>query len=123
MSVSKPSADDSSICKLCLAYCLRTLATNLKEESLNVARRLGLQPQSISWIAHTSTIWIVEKGLSNCFCSERIYFVEHLALRDEKREDLVDKLLGTQCINEDNRNETEETECCLAHCAGKCNIL
>ena len=121
---SRPTADD---CKLCITYRLRTLAATLGEDSSNVARRLGLQRQSICWIEHihehdsdlSETAFHL---LHSCAAQKESTFVERLtqALREEGREDLLAMMTCKCSLRGSNQKGVSKTGCC---CAGKCAIL
>ena len=132
---SKPAADKSPFgCKLCIPYRLRTLADSLGEDSLNVARCLGLQRESICWIEHvhehdSDLREMSLQLLSTCAAQNESDFVERLAqaLHEEQRQDLVEKMMRHECtcnLKEARRNATEtKTGCCWVRSAGKCTIL
>ena len=132
------AASGSTFCKLCIPYLLHSLAASLGEGSLNVARCLRLQQQSICWIDHEHKSDFREMA----FQLLHTWYIRHehpsveiktlvqrlaQALHEGGREDLAVKLIRHKCkcnLEEVNRNEKESKGgCCPVHCAGKCTIL
>jgi hypothetical protein len=128
---------DGNFCDFCIPLRLQILAANLGEESLNVARHLGLQNESISWIAHIHKEDLDHTDmafqlLESCAAQNKSMFFKRLekTLSEEGREDLL-LLMRNPCLcNKDvtqlqHKAESKTSGYSRMNCCEirRCNIL